>query len=98
MKTAFIYAGDLSRYDYGASHPLKPVRLKLTCELILSCGRLLKPGDARLVEPLPAPEKALLAFHSKDHIDLLKASNSGRYLPGSARFGLCAGDNPVTGS
>ena len=94
MKTGFIYSDALARFNYGATHPLKPIRLQLAFELIKACG-LLSSADPRLIEPLPANDQDLLAFHSEDYLQVLKAANSGRYLPGVSFFGLGPGDNPV---
>jgi hypothetical protein len=34
MKTAFIYTDAYLDYDYGPTHPLQVIRLKLTYDLI----------------------------------------------------------------
>ena len=34
MTTAFVYSEKFQGYDYGPSHPLKMLRLKLTHELL----------------------------------------------------------------
>jgi acetoin utilization protein AcuC len=94
MKTAFIYSDDFARFDYGSSHPLKLVRLKLTYELIKACG-LLVPSDHRLIKPSPASIEDLLAYHTREYIDILRSSNSGRHIAGAEFFGLGPGDNPV---
>jgi len=94
MKTAFIYSNDFARFDYGSSHPLKLVRLKLTYELINACG-LLVPSDHRLVEPSPASIEDLLTYHTREYIDMLRNSNSGGHIAGADLFGLGSGDNPV---
>jgi len=94
MKTAFIYSDDFAKYDYGPGHPLKPFRLKLSHELIQAYG-LLSLTDARIVEAKPAEEKDLLLYHSRDYIEVLKAANSGREIPGGERYGIGFGDNPV---
>jgi len=94
MKTAFIYSDAFTRFDYGAGHPLKHIRLKLTFELIKACG-LLGPSDPRLIEPAPASMEDLLTFHTQEYLDLLQGSNSGRHFAGSEFFGLGPGDNPV---
>lgn len=94
MKTAFVYSDDFVKFDYGSGHPLTTVRLKLTSELIRACG-LLGPGDSRIVEPVMAGEEEVLSFHAREYVDVLKAVNSGRAIPGSSRFGLGPGDNPV---
>ena len=94
MKTAFLYTDAFAGFEYGPGHPLKPARLKLAYELIRACG-LLGPSDTRLVEPHPARAEDLLSFHTRDYIDILQASNSGRPAPGAEEYGLGPGDNPV---
>ena len=94
MKTAFIYTDDFAKFDYGASHPLKTFRLKLTYELIRAYGLFSLPG-VRLVEPAVASDEDLLLYHEADYLAMLKASNGGRTLPGAGYFGLGPGDNPV---
>ncbi|HZV47954.1 MAG TPA: acetoin utilization protein AcuC [Thermodesulfovibrionales bacterium] len=94
MKTAFIYSDDFAKYDYGPEHPLKPVRLKLTHDLIRAYG-LLSLQDVRVVEAKPAEEDDLLLYHTRDYIEMLKAVNSGLEIPDEERYGLGFGDNPV---
>jgi len=94
MKTAFLYSDDFTGFDYGSDHPLKIVRLKLTRDLIDSLG-LLSSEQTKIVVPQPAAEKDLLLFHHADYIEMLKAVNTGRSMPGAAYFGLGPGDNPV---
>jgi len=94
MKTAFIYSGDLAKYDYGLGHPLKPFRLKLAYELIKAYGLLSLP-EVRVVEANPAEEHDLLLYHTVDYIDILKSANRGFEVKGGELYGLGFGDNPV---
>ena len=94
MKSAFIYSDDFEKYDYGPEHPLNPLRLKLTYELIKAYG-LLSPGDVRVVEAKSGSEDDLLLYHTRDYIDILKAADNGLMIPGEERYGLGSGDNPV---
>jgi acetoin utilization protein AcuC len=94
MKTAFFYSDDFIKFDYGPDHPLKIFRLKLTRDLIHSFG-LLSPERTKIVVPKSATEEDLLLFHHVDYIEMLKAVNAGRSMPGAAYFGLGPGDNPV---
>jgi acetoin utilization protein AcuC len=48
-----------------------------------------------LIEPSMASVEDLLAFHTKEYIDILKAANSGEIVAGAEAFGLGPGDNPV---
>jgi acetoin utilization protein AcuC len=94
MKTAFIYSNDFVRFDYGFGHPLNPIRLKLTYELIKACG-LLSPNDQRLVEPFPASVEDLLTYHTSEYIGMLQSSNGGQQIAGAELFGLGSADNPI---
>jgi acetoin utilization protein AcuC len=94
MKTAFLYNEDFATYSYGSDHPLSPFRLKLAYELIKSCGLLSLP-DADFVEAEMADEEALLLFHNKEYVEVLKSLNGGMMIPGSQFFGIGPGDNPV---
>src|SRR5512144_445727 len=94
MKTVFLYSDRFAGFDYGSGHPLKPIRLKLTYELIKACGLLDSP-DRRLMEPPVASVEDLLAWHTAEYVDILKAANSGMYVPGAEEFGLGPGDNPI---
>ena len=44
----------LITYDFGAGHPLAPVRVELTIELARAFGLLEEPGVA-VERPAPAP-------------------------------------------
>jgi acetoin utilization protein AcuC len=94
MKAAFVYSDEFSRFDYGSGHPLKPIRLKITYELIKACS-LLDPSDTRLVEPPLAGLEDLLAYHTREYIDILHKANRGEYVAGAEAFGLGPGDNPI---
>ncbi|MDV2495898.1 MAG: acetoin utilization protein AcuC, partial [bacterium] len=65
--TAFIYTDRYVGFDYGAAHPMKTVRLKLTHELLGAYGLLELPG-ARLLETEAAPESDVLAVHDQEYV------------------------------
>jgi acetoin utilization protein AcuC len=94
MKTAFLYTDALAGFDYGETHPLKTVRLKLTYELIRAYGLLSLPGS-RLIEPRMATDEDLLKFHERRYLEILKKANSGLTVFGAELYGLGPGDNPV---
>lgn len=91
-RTALIYTHRYQDFDYGPSHPLRNIRLKLTYDLIVSYTLL---TDSTLVEAQPASEEELGLFHLKDYLDALKAANVGLTLRGAFRYGLGTGDNPI---
>ena len=95
MKSCFIYSDEFGRFDYGSEHPMKPVRLKVTYELIRKYGLLDLPAAER-VEGRKATLRELLLAHTKDYINALRDANDGYLEPSSGLpFSLGAGDNPV---
>lgn len=93
MKTSFIYSEKFSAYDYGASHPLRVERLRLTYELCRAYDLFNLP-DATLVEARPASEEEILRYHSPEYVEILKSASAGR-IPGALSYNLGPGDNPV---
>jgi len=94
MKTALIYTNAYLDYDYGPTHPLRIIRLKLTYDLI-KAYELLDLPSVQFIPTIKAEEKDLAAFHSEEYLEILKQANEG-HLTGSAYyFGLGPGDNPI---
>ncbi len=94
MKNAFIYTDAYLDYDYGPTHPLQIIRLKLTYDLIKAYGLLDLPS-VQFIPTIKAEEKDLVSFHSKEYLNVLKQANQG-YLMGDAYlYGLGPGDNPI---
>jgi len=94
LKTAFVYTDAYLDYDYGPTHPLRIIRLKLTYDLI-KAYELLDLPSVQFIPTIKAEEKDLAAFHSEEYLEILKQANEG-HLAGSAYcFGLGAGDNPI---
>jgi len=94
MKTGFIYTDAYFDYDYGPTHPLKIIRLKLTFDLIKAYGLLDLPSVQTIIARR-AEEEALALFHSKEYLGLLKRANEGLLQEDGYAYGLGPGDNPV---
>jgi len=94
MKKAFIYTEEYSNYDYGPTHPLRIIRLKLAYELIKAYGLLNLP-DTQFIPTQKANEEDLLSFHEKDYIEVLKRANLGKQISDAYLYGLGPGDNPI---
>ncbi|MDQ4005993.1 MAG: acetoin utilization protein AcuC [Actinomycetota bacterium] len=92
-RVLLVYSPELVEYDHGPSHPLRPVRVKLTRELISAYGLL--DGDG--VEERPprvASDEELGLVHTDRYIDAVKRAGDGE--PGDWwRFGFGPGDNPI---
>ena len=93
MRNAFLYTENYFAYDYGASHPLKIERLRLTYDLCRVYGLFHLPeGD--LIESGPATEPEILAFHTPEYVEVLKRASRGD-TDWDFAHGLGPGDNPV---
>ncbi|MBW2170906.1 MAG: acetoin utilization protein AcuC [Deltaproteobacteria bacterium] len=93
MKTAFLYTNKYFAYDYGASHPLKIERLRLTYDLCTAYNLYSLP-DAALIETTPASDSAFLRFHTGEYVEILKGASPDRMTRESS-YGIGPGDNPV---
>lgn len=87
-RLAYVYSDDFLKYDFGPSHPLTPIRLKLTYELSRAKG-LFDEQQIVIVPPRVASEEEVRLFHSEDYVNLVKErSKSGHGL-------LDLGDTPA---
>lgn len=93
MKTAFLYTDKYFDYDYGAGHPLKIERLRLTYDLCKAYG-LFDLSDSQMVEARPAGESEILRFHSPRYVKELTQASKGNFS-GFFSHGLGPGDNPI---
>jgi acetoin utilization protein AcuC len=94
MKTAFIYTDAYSDFDYGPTHPLKIIRLRLAYELIRAYG-LLSLSTAQTIPTQRAGEDDLALFHSREYLKALKEASKGNFQGDLYAYGLGPGDNPV---
>jgi len=94
MATAFIYTDAYVDFDYGPTHPLKVIRLKLTYELIKAYGLLSLPS-VQAISTKKADDEDLVLFHSRDYLDVLKQASEGQLGKTFYRYGLGPGDNPI---
>jgi acetoin utilization protein AcuC len=82
----------LVSYDFGAGHPLNPVRLALTMRLASDLGLLDRRG-VQVVPPQPADDATLRTIHTDDYIAAVRAADGpGRFDLG---HGLGNSDNPT---
>ncbi|CAG1065029.1 Acetoin utilization protein AcuC [uncultured bacterium] len=93
-KAAFVYSERFGSFYYGIEHPMKPVRLRLTAELMEALG-LDKLPSSMIVEARNATEEELLSFHTPEYLKVLKEANTGIIPVGGTQHGLGYADNPV---
>jgi acetoin utilization protein AcuC len=87
-----VYSPEIVRYDHGPDHPLKPVRVMLTRELIAAYGLL--DGPAVEVPARIATDEELRLVHTEVYLGAVKSAGAGE--PGDWwRFGFGPGDNPI---
>ncbi len=92
-KTAFIYDDALSRHVLSDTHPMKPVRLRYTYELLDAYGALHGPRST-VVPPRPATEEEVLTFHTPAYVRAVRGFNDGGIPADAGAFNLGSGDNP----
>ncbi|AUW95394.1 MAG: acetoin utilization protein AcuC [Sulfobacillus thermosulfidooxidans] len=94
----FIYSDAYSQYDFGATHPFNPVRLRATKSLI---DALHLVSDDQLVLPAPATIDDLVRAHHRSYIDMvqhftnLEDVSNPTLLKRAAAYGLGTEDDPV---
>ena len=94
-RAAFIYEDALSRHELRPDHPLRPVRLRYTYQLLQEYGAFDHPG-AVLLDPRSATEEELAWLHTPEYVAAVRTLSSGFEVVDPARFGFSGqGDNPV---
>lgn len=92
-RTAFVYDDRMSHHVLSDSHPMRPVRLKYTYDLLESYGAF-DAENSLLVSPRAATENEVLSYHTPEYIGAVRAFGAGDYsvIPAAHNFG--PGDNP----
>jgi acetoin utilization protein AcuC len=93
MIAAFIYSDAFLGYNLSETHPMKPVRLKMTHRLLDAYGVFNR--DCPVVEPRPATREELLQAHTDEFLTATKDLGDGKLRADDLRFGYGTGDNPV---
>ncbi len=95
-RAAFIYDDVLSRHELRSDHPMRPVRLRYTYELLQEYSAFDHP-NAVLHDPRMATDQELLWLHTTEYVTAVKALGSDATDNiDAARFGFSTqGDNPV---
>ncbi len=84
----------LAGYDFGAGHPLAPVRLELTIELARAFG-LLAAAGVSVERPAPATDAELALVHIQPYIAAVRRAGGPEPGASAREFGLGTEDNPV---
>jgi acetoin utilization protein AcuC len=93
--SAIIYSDAYQKYELSPWHPMKPVRLMLTAELIRAYG-LVDENGVRVLEPREASDAELRLVHEQAYIDKVRElSAPGARDADGMGWGLGTGDNPI---
>jgi acetoin utilization protein AcuC len=93
-RAVLVYSPKFSDYDMGAQHPMKPIRLVRTYELIKAAGLLSQP-NVSWRRPRRAARDALALAHSERYLTVVRLLSRGALIPDLFSYGLGTGDNPV---
>lgn len=97
----FFYREEMTRYNFGPQHPLKPIRLAMTVTLLEAEGAI-EP-----ISPEPATDSDLKLVHSPEYVEAVKLASelptirrvggdlSEEQIGSLYRHGLGTGDNPI---
>lgn len=88
-----MYCDELARYDLGSDHPLKPVRLRMTYEL-LKAYRFFDRAGCPVVQPRLATRDEILLAHDADYVATVEAIGAGERPRQMYHHGFGFGDNP----
>jgi acetoin utilization protein AcuC len=91
---ALIWSDESLRYDFGPEHPLKPIRVVLTVDLIRASGLDAAPGALTLPRARFTTDD-VLALHEEPYVDTVMRQSDRADSAGAMEFGLGLGDNPV---
>jgi acetoin utilization protein AcuC len=89
----FFYTEALLNYDMGPQHPLRPIRLRMTRDLLESYGMFDNALEIR--EPKLADWEEVAEVHSRDYLEVLNRLEDGEPFRGMQRYGFGGGDNPI---
>ena len=93
-RSAFIYADSLSRHTLSETHPMKPVRLRYTYELLQAYGAFDAP-NVSVQTPRQALDEEIMSYHTPEYIDAVRRLNDGNTAVDEIRFNFGPGDNPA---
>ena len=84
----------LASYDFGAGHPMAPVRVELTIELARAFGVFARAG-VTVERPAPATDVQLPMVHLQRYIAAVRLAGGPEPDPSVLDFGLGTEDDPV---
>lgn len=90
-----VWDEQLTAYDHGPGHPLRPIRLELTMALARQFGVLDRP-NVSFRSPEPAADDLLELVHDPHYVGYVKSVTPDQLINASGRrFGFGSADNPT---
>jgi acetoin utilization protein AcuC len=90
-----VWDEQLTAYDHGEGHPLRPVRLELTMGLARRLGVLDRPGIT-FRSPEMASDELLGLVHDPLYVGYVRRVQPGQLVNAAGRhFGFGSADNPI---
>ena len=94
-RAAFVYDEAMSQHQLRSDHPMRPVRLQNTFDLLKAYGAF-DENTSRLTPARPASEEELGWLHTQDYIEAVKRFSLGHSGQDMSRFNFTShGDNPT---
>ena len=94
-RAAFVYDDTLSRHELRSDHPMRPVRLRYTHDLLQSYGAF-DSDTSTLILPRSATEEELQWLHSAEYVSAVRSFSLGLSGYDPRRFNFAGqGDNPI---
>ncbi|MCU1672200.1 MAG: Histone deacetylase [Frankiales bacterium] len=92
--TLVVWDDVFTTYDFGPSHPLRPLRLELTMALAGQLGVLDRPG-VTVRAPRQAEDDLLELVHDPMYVASVRRAPDDLMGRLSLKYGLGTGDNPI---
>ena len=93
-RAAFVYDDLMSRHELRSDHPMRPVRLRYTYELLRGYDAF-DSEDSLLVDPRSATAEELQWLHTPDYVEMVRRLSAGEGTQEAHRYNFSLqGDNP----
>ena len=94
-RAAFVYDEAMSQHQLRPDHPMRPIRLQHTFDLLTAYGAF-DSNTSHLTPARPATEEELAWLHTPEYIEAVKSFSLGRSAHDMSRFNFTSqGDNPT---
>jgi len=93
-KVAFVYDDFLAQHSLGENHPMKPIRLRYTYEL-LDAYHAFDAPEVMVVGPRLSTDEELLSYHTHEYLEAVQHLSRGSAAVNPASFNFGPGDNPA---